>query len=84
MANNMLKRLYLLQGGKCFYCQQELAYHTATIEHIIPRSKGGTNTSENLCVCCKAINQRFSNNSPKFKMEVLLANSPDKLCPENY
>ncbi len=54
-------REYLLEkwGRKCAYCDAE---HTAlTIDHIHPRSKGGSDRVSNLTLACFPCNQRKNN-----------------------
>jgi 5-methylcytosine-specific restriction endonuclease McrA len=49
--------------GKCFYCEgffntnQDGVYLTKTFDHILPKSKGGTNEPDNLVVCCQMCNR---------------------------
>lgn len=40
----------------CFYCGKKLTRHNATIDHIIPLSRGGTNDKRNLVLCCQKCN----------------------------
>lgn len=51
-------REYLLEkfGRKCVYCKSENI--PLEIEHIIPKSRGGTNRVSNLAIACHACNQR--------------------------
>lgn len=51
-------REYLLEkwGRKCAYCQKEGM--PLQIEHVIPRSKGGSNSIRNLCLACERCNIR--------------------------
>jgi len=42
---------------KCAYCDQELDDLTATIDHIIPKFKGGHNVKSNMCCCCSTCNK---------------------------
>lgn len=45
--------------GKCIYCEQEFSdiYDPRfTIEHLIPRSKGGRDELSNVFPCCKKCN----------------------------
>ena len=66
-----LNTLLFNQGGKCFYCNAALEINEASIDHVIPRSKGGTDDIDNLVVCCKYANRAFADYSPKHKMAVI-------------
>lgn len=46
---NIFKR----DGNKCLYCENN---KNLTIDHVIPRSRGGGNTWENLATCCSPCN----------------------------
>ena len=70
-AMKKLNALLFNQGGKCFYCDAVLDIQEATIEHVIPQSKGGTNDIDNLVVCCKYANHAFRDYSPKQKLAVI-------------
>ena len=37
---------------KCHWCQVMLKFRQATVDHIIPRSDGGTNKKRNLVIAC--------------------------------
>ena len=41
----------------CAYCGKELTCNTATIDHIVPKSKGGHNVKSNMCCCCSSCNR---------------------------
>jgi hypothetical protein len=41
-------------GNECAYCGSE---ENLTIDHVIPRSKGGMDTSKNMVCCCESCNQ---------------------------
>ncbi|MCB9078925.1 MAG: HNH endonuclease [Anaerolineaceae bacterium] len=51
-------RIRLQAGNRCGYCltRQEYLPWVLEIEHIVPRSKGGDNTEENLWLACHACN----------------------------
>ena len=56
-------REYLLEkwGRKCAYCSGE---HTRLeIDHIVPKSKGGTNRVSNLTIVCRTCNIKKANHS---------------------
>lgn len=44
-------------GGKCVYCGAK----ATEIDHVIPRSNGGTNSTYNLVASCRSCNQKKSN-----------------------
>jgi hypothetical protein len=70
-AMKKLNALLFNQGGKCFYCDAVLDIQEATVDHVIPQSKGGTNDLDNLVVCCKYANHAFGDYSPKQKLAVI-------------
>lgn len=44
-------------GMFCAYCGKQLDEETATIEHVLPISKGGSDSRENMVIACKECNQ---------------------------
>jgi 5-methylcytosine-specific restriction endonuclease McrA len=55
----------------CQYCGIELCDKTATVDHIVPRCKGGGSTWVNLVAACKDCNLHKGNRTPKeAKMEL--------------
>lgn len=44
-------------GSHCFYCGRHMKLSTLTIDHVRPRSKGGTDALENLRLACEPCNQ---------------------------
>jgi len=42
---------------KCAYCGKSLEEHTATIDHILPKHKGGQNIRSNMAAACSACNR---------------------------
>ena len=55
----------------CQYCGIDLCDKTATIDHIIPRSKGGGSTWTNMIAACKSCNLFKGNRTPKeAKMDI--------------
>ena len=39
---------------KCAYCDKELDTKSATIDHIVPRAKGGPDFTKNVVCCCRS------------------------------
>lgn len=58
-------------GYQCAYCGAKQV--PLEIEHIVPRSKGGSNAPPNLTAACVACNQKKGN----LDSDVFLANQPD-------
>ena len=49
-------------GGGCAYCTKRPG---ATIDHVIPRSRGGTHTWDNTVASCSKCNARKSDRTPQ-------------------
>lgn len=49
-------RLWLKQRYRCFCCEREIGYEIATLEHVIPKAKGGANREDNFVVTCHGCN----------------------------
>jgi 5-methylcytosine-specific restriction endonuclease McrA len=43
---------------ECYYCRRKMHYAEATVDHVKPKSKGGSNARGNLKLCCKKCNQQ--------------------------
>lgn len=53
------KRLVIERDGKsCRYCGKRVTRNTIQVDHIIPRSRGGTTALDNLALCCRRCNYR--------------------------
>ena len=66
--------LFGLQEGKCNGCQVLLPFRNMTIDHILPRSKGGGNNPDNLQLLCAACNSTKGDRSQAELIESLKAN----------
>jgi 5-methylcytosine-specific restriction endonuclease McrA len=58
-----IENLYLAQNGRCFYCHKKVG-NNFEVDHIIPISKNGKNTIENLAIACRSCNRRKHNKLP--------------------
>ena len=54
--------VYKRDGYQCLYCGEDNRKEL-TLDHVIPKSKGGKNTWENLVTCCKSCNVKKDNKS---------------------
>ena len=57
------KNILLRDGGRCMYCGQRS--NELTLDHVIPRSRGGLNTWDNLVACCKRDNHKKNDRTPE-------------------
>ncbi len=55
----------LRDGHRCGYCGQAASRHHMTIDHVIPRSQGGTHSWSNLITACQRCNQRKGHHRPE-------------------
>jgi len=55
-------RIYKRDGYECVYCGST---KILTIDHVLPRSRGGRNTWTNLVTCCQKCNLRKADLTPE-------------------
>src|SRR5881392_447064 len=55
------KNILLRDRNTCQYCSTVLASGELTLDHVLPRSRGGLSTWENLVACCHECNHRKGN-----------------------
>ncbi len=55
------KNILLRDRNTCQYCGVVLPSNELTLDHVIPRSRGGNSTWENLVACCHSCNRRKGN-----------------------
>jgi 5-methylcytosine-specific restriction endonuclease McrA len=61
--------IFRRDGHACGYCGTN---NNLTIDHVLPKSRGGGNSWENLVTCCKKCNAKKDNRTPKEAGMVLL------------
>lgn len=59
------KNIFRRDGGKCMYCGRMAPKVTLELEHIIPKSRGGTSAWENLVASCRECNQKKGDRLPE-------------------
>lgn len=61
-----LKRetLYYRDHGLCIYCDSPLTIETLSIEHVIPKSRGGKHVWENVAAACEKCNYEKADSPP--------------------
>ena len=58
-------RIYLRDKYRCQYCGEKKSAGELTLDHILPRSRGGDNSPVNIVTACLTCNNRKSNRTPQ-------------------
>jgi 5-methylcytosine-specific restriction endonuclease McrA len=68
MASNARNKVRVIVwkrcGGRCEYCGAVMTKESMTLDHWIPRSKGGTNAARNLRGSCQPCNEAKADKHP--------------------
>lgn len=59
------KTLYIRDNYTCRYCKKKFRGSELSIDHIVPRSRGGGNTWENCVTSCVSCNQKKADRTPR-------------------
>jgi 5-methylcytosine-specific restriction endonuclease McrA len=59
------KNIFMRDEYRCQYCGQHFDPKELTLDHIIPTSRGGKNSWENVVCCCVECNKRKGNRTPE-------------------
>lgn len=81
MPTKPIDRLMFAQGGLCFFCNMPLPKSEASVEHLIPIARAGSNGDDNCVACCRAINSLLGSMSLKEKLRVVLNQNGKFTCP---
>lgn len=58
------RNIFERDKNTCQYCNRRFSKTDLTIDHVVPRSKGGKDTWENLVLACVKCNVRKANRTP--------------------
>ena len=79
LTTPLMRMLWRAQHGRCRYCKQLMVHIPGTVldssvtwDHVVPRSRGGSNAVENLVLACRSCNNLKGN---KTLAEFLIASS---------
>lgn len=81
MPTKPLDRLMFVQGGLCFFCKKPLTKEDASVEHLLAKANGGSNSDDNCVACCKTVNRLLGSMSLKEKFQVALNQKGQFECP---
>lgn len=68
------KNIFHRDDNKCQYCGTEKPRGVLTVDHIIPRSRGGKNTFTNIVAACKECNSKKGDRTPEEAGMILIKN----------
>ena len=69
-------RIYMRDKFRCQYCGEKKTAAELTLDHIMPRSRGGDNSPVNIVTACVACNNRKGNRTPaEARMPLLTSQS---------
>lgn len=79
------RNLLIRDNFRCQYCNVVLSMRTCTVDHVVPRSRGGTHSLDNCVAACKPCNNQkgdmfLSDFVSKTGMDLL--NEPRQLTEE--
>ena len=58
------KNIYWRDNYTCQYCNRQYKYKNLSLDHVIPKSRGGGRGWLNLVTCCHTCNQKKGNKTP--------------------
>ncbi len=67
-------RILMRDKHRCQYCGKKGTVFELTLDHIVPKSKGGKTIAENLVAACTTCNNRKADRTPSEARMPLLAN----------
>ena len=59
------KTKLLAKNKNCHWCKEPLTRATATLDHVIPLSRGGLNNDNNYVLACEPCNSKRGNSMPE-------------------
>src|SRR6187397_360585 len=69
-------RIYMRDKFRCQYCGEKKAASELTLDHILPRSRGGDNSPVNIVTACVPCNNRKGSRTPgEARMPLLTSQS---------
>jgi 5-methylcytosine-specific restriction endonuclease McrA len=74
------RNIFIRDGFTCQYTGEKVSTKNGDIDHVIPKSKGGKTSWDNLVVCAKAVNRKKADRTPK-EAGLRLLKTPTKPPP---
>jgi len=71
------RNIFARDGNQCQYCGKKFPTSELSLDHVMPRSKGGLSTWENIVCACVACNVRKGGRTPR-EASMKLTRKPEK------
>jgi 5-methylcytosine-specific restriction endonuclease McrA len=71
------RNLFARDGYRCQYCGRDFPVAQLSVDHVVPRSRGGKNTWENVVTSCMSCNVKKGGRTPK-EARMKLIRAPHK------
>lgn len=59
------KNIFMRDRNRCQYCGRSFGYRELSIDHVVPVSRGGRDSWDNVVCCCLGCNKRKGNRTPE-------------------
>ena len=59
------RNIHLRDGGRCMYCGHKFRHDQLTLDHVLPRSRGGKSDWGNLVSACHGCNRKKADRTPE-------------------
>ena len=69
--------IYARDGYRCQYCGTKCSISELTYDHVVPRSRGGKTSWDNIVSCCYACNAKKANRTPA-EAKMVLRSTPTR------
>lgn len=73
-SSGLRMKIFIRDRFRCQYCGLKGTALDLTLDHIVPRSRGGKSSPDNLCASCIPCNQRKGDRTPTEARMPLLSN----------
>ena len=77
------KNVYIRDGGCCQYCGKKVSKKESTLDHVLPKSRGGVIRWNNVVLSCFSCNQKKGNRTPQ-EASMKLRREPKPLTYHQY
>ncbi len=59
------RELFFAQNNRCYYCNEKLCDYDRSVDHFVPKSRGGSDDESNWKAACKTCNRNKGSMMPE-------------------